>query len=59
MELGSPNVWLVFWPILAVGAYIGYAIASRKQGKKVPLSYTLLIFGALVVLCLGIYLVLY
>lgn len=54
MELGSPNVWLVFWPILAVGAYIGYAIASRKQGKKVPLGYTLLIFGALVILCLGI-----
>lgn len=44
------SIWLLFWPILAIGAYVGYVIAAKKQHKSISVPYTILLAASLLLI---------
>lgn len=43
------NIWLFFWPILAISSWAAYYYAAKKQNKSLPVSFNVLLAGSLIV----------
>lgn len=41
------DLWIIFWPVLAVVAFAAYVYVSKKQGKTITLPYSLLFIVSL------------